>query len=255
MTHPTDRDEDYQRRTDAIKAVLLRNWPTMCDDGYDLGAVAHDLLLAATPLPAAPADDAVCPSCGMPPNAGRHANYAVCYDPCHAAPAHDAVGDAIGLVAAERRHQIAKWPLAHDDEHGDGQLLVAAVELAAFHTHVVVDEGDPWGLVHKHGKDMVHSLVVAAALIVAEIERLQRANALLAAERAQRDAGAVAEGRVGDQRAQGAAKVTQGVCSRCGYLTAPPACTKCYSPYPTPARDGERDGERDENGNNEKKEV
>lgn len=53
------RAEDYQRRTDAIKAVLLRNWPTMCDDGYDLGAVAHDLLLAATPLPAAPAHDAV----------------------------------------------------------------------------------------------------------------------------------------------------------------------------------------------------
>jgi len=93
-----------------------------------------------------------------------------------AAPRGEAGRSALDLVADERRHQIAKWPPAHDDEHGDGQLLAAAVELAAFHTHLVVDDGDPWGLVRKHGKDRVHSLVVAAALIVAEIERLQRSK-------------------------------------------------------------------------------
>ena len=37
----------------------------------------------------------------------------------------------------------------------------------------------------------------------------------------------------------GEKEATQGTCSRCGYLAMPPACTKCYSPYPAPApRDG-----------------
>lgn len=43
-----------------------------------------------------------------------------------------------------------------------------------------------------------------------------------------------------DGAAKGGEKeATQGTCSRCGYLAMPPACTKCYSPYPAPApRDG-----------------
>lgn len=60
-----------------------------------------------------------------------------------------------------------------------------------------------------------------------ETERLVREATRAAAERAGRDA------KGGEKEA------TQGTCSRCGYLAMPPACTKCYSPYPAPApRDG-----------------
>lgn len=46
--------------------------------------------------------------------------------------------------------------------------------------------------------------------------------------------------RNAERAAKGGEKeATQGTCSRCGYLAMPPACTKCYSPYPAPApRDG-----------------
>lgn len=70
------------------------------------------------------------------------------------------------------------------------------------------------------------------ALVEAKVREATRA----AAERAGRDA------KGGEKEA------TQGTCSRCGYLAMPPACTKCYSPYPAPAP---RDGERAAKGNNE----
>jgi hypothetical protein len=89
---------------------------------------------------------------------------------------------AIELVQQERRRQIEKegWSLEHDDEHRYGALAKQAAALAVKHTDaVVMDDGeeiDPWGLAEKHRNDSVRSLVIAGALIVAEIERLQRAD-------------------------------------------------------------------------------
>ena len=93
MTHPTDPVAAMREACAKACVIAARECPGSSDEETTWREAAMWCLnrIRALPLPAAPADDAVCPSCGMPPNAGRHANYAVCYDPCHAAPAHDAV--------------------------------------------------------------------------------------------------------------------------------------------------------------------
>lgn len=89
---------------------------------------------------------------------------------------------AIELIAAERARQIAKgWTPQHDDEHDDGELIYAAGQII----HEVIPDtdwdGDPdtWGIIknheRKHAKEgNIRLLTIAAALIVAEIERRQR---------------------------------------------------------------------------------
>lgn len=68
-------------------------------------------------------------------------------------------------IAAERAKQRAQFDADHDDAHDDGMLAVVAGDLIA-------SRDDPWGLTAKH--DDRERLVVAAALLVAEIERLDR---------------------------------------------------------------------------------
>ena len=85
--------------------------------------------------------------------------------------------DIMTAIAVERERQRKRYDAAHDDEHTTGELLIRAAELAICNTdtRLATDrEPDAWGLVRKHGGDARHSLVVAAALIVAEIERLDR---------------------------------------------------------------------------------
>jgi hypothetical protein len=81
---------------------------------------------------------------------------------------------AIGDVIAERIFQY--HPLghhrtfAHDDEHTKGELADAAAIYAA--PHLVQASAMPWSI--KLGERR-HDLVRAAALLIAEIERLDRA--------------------------------------------------------------------------------
>lgn len=85
---------------------------------------------------------------------------------------------AIHDIQAERNRQISHegWSPQHDDEHRDGSLAVAAACYALNHpgwrgfTHCW-----PWSLDWWKPKDRRRNLVIAAALIVAEIERLDRA--------------------------------------------------------------------------------
>lgn len=90
---------------------------------------------------------------------------------------------ALLLIAAERRRQIEMegWTPEHDDEeHGMGQLAAAAACYA-----LPPDEDEPsdppkfwpWGKEWWKPGDRVHELTKAGALIVAEIDRLQRAAA------------------------------------------------------------------------------
>lgn len=99
-------------------------------------------------------------------------------------------------VLAEHRKQRAKWGNDYDDEHVFGLLALAAASLACDGTDGRVDHPDgekgenfdPWGLVAKHGyratasngrkvaENRRHALTVAAALLLAEIERLDRAG-------------------------------------------------------------------------------
>lgn len=97
---------------------------------------------------------------------------------------------AIGLIAAERMRQIEKegWVAEHDDEHSEGQLSDAAACYAMSEGHrskyasYNVLHGKPfprwWPWEFAWWKptpdDRIKELVKAGALIVAEIERLQR---------------------------------------------------------------------------------
>lgn len=93
---------------------------------------------------------------------------------------------AVADVLTERRRQteIEGWTPAHDDEHRDGSLATAA----ACYAHprglggvyevpqrpVPLDW--PWEVAAWRPKDRRRNLVRAAALLLAEIERIDRAD-------------------------------------------------------------------------------
>lgn len=91
---------------------------------------------------------------------------------------------ALSLIGAERRRQIEVegWSPEHDDaEHGNGELAMAAACYALPHDDdepTDPPEFWPWAESWWKPGDRVRELVKAGALIVAEIERLQRAAAL-----------------------------------------------------------------------------
>lgn len=97
------------------------------------------------------------------------------------------------LIAAEREKQKTKWGERHDDGHRMGELADAAIFFAEPPTRpgsgpsrlarvFVNSHGvsarylDPWRGIEaqKEKHDRVNQLVVAGALIAAEIDRLQR---------------------------------------------------------------------------------
>ena len=94
-------------------------------------------------------------------------------------------------IAAERRRQIMieGWSHEHDDSHTDGSLATAAAVYALhpFGWHLVVTEREkrrllslsdfwPWDWQWFKPTNRRRDLIKAGALIVAEIERLDRAN-------------------------------------------------------------------------------
>jgi hypothetical protein len=99
------------------------------------------------------------------------------------------MANAIADIVAERWRQQSKegWTLEHDDEHTDGQLAMAAAcyavaaawqadgsELRPTLETTGMPEW-PWDIEWWKPKDARRNLVRAAALMVAEIERLDRA--------------------------------------------------------------------------------
>ncbi|MGA7524100.1 MAG: hypothetical protein WBW84_16730 [Acidobacteriaceae bacterium] len=99
---------------------------------------------------------------------------------------------ALADVITERRRQIEaeNWAPAHDDEHTDGQLAMAA----ACYAVAAAWQADgseprptrettgmpewPWDEEWWKPKDARRNLVRAAALLLAEIERVDRASQL-----------------------------------------------------------------------------
>lgn len=91
--------------------------------------------------------------------------------------------DILVDIKLERDRQLEKgWDTAHDDdEHGAGQLAVAAGVLCTDILPVCDDMNDPseggnWmaKLARKTRANRKRQLTVAAALLVAELERLER---------------------------------------------------------------------------------
>lgn len=98
---------------------------------------------------------------------------------------------AVGLIAAERQRQITAegWTPEHDDWHFDGSLAVAAACYATQANQGLHEGGMKvresvlrywpwdWNWWKPTPDNRIRELVKAGALIVAEIERLQRAAA------------------------------------------------------------------------------
>jgi len=99
--------------------------------------------------------------------------------------------EALSLVVRERGRQITEkgYDAAHDDQYTDGSLSMlaalltfdATVEGSAPLNHYALAEETPawvWDAYHhacrKYPDQKIRKLVIAAALIVADIERLQR---------------------------------------------------------------------------------
>jgi len=91
----------------------------------------------------------------------------------------------VAEIAAERRRQIGVegWSAEHDDAHTDESLAVAAACYAMpdrkmnRHVRPKVPVDWPWASGWWKPKDRRRDLIRAGALIVAEIERLDRAAA------------------------------------------------------------------------------
>jgi hypothetical protein len=84
-------------------------------------------------------------------------------------------------IAAERQRQVKKegWSEEHDDEHEQGELADAAAFYASTDESklpVPPFENPEKSIRAKRKNSRRRQLVIAAALIVAEIERLERAG-------------------------------------------------------------------------------
>jgi hypothetical protein len=89
------------------------------------------------------------------------------------------VNSVIEEIAAERKRQVEVegWTPEHDDDHDSGQLAEAASCYANPYypyQHSTTPVGWPWDDEWWKPKDPRSNLIRAAALIVAEIERIDR---------------------------------------------------------------------------------
>lgn len=101
----------------------------------------------------------------------------------------EVVGGAAADVVAERRRQIEAegWTAGHDDEHNGGQMACAAACYAINSAVPLVGTVAtarywPWDMDWWKPSTPRRDLVKAAALIVAEIERIDRAMLAAAAK-------------------------------------------------------------------------
>lgn len=92
-----------------------------------------------------------------------------------------AVAASVADVVAERERQkaVEGWTPEHDDEHKDGELARAA---ACYALGTPVRHKWPWGAEWWKPGDRRRNLVKAGALILAEIDRLDRAARAIAGE-------------------------------------------------------------------------
>lgn len=94
---------------------------------------------------------------------------------------------AIEDIALERKRQVESegYDAAHDDAHTDGSLARAAAAYAMTAARPLAANIGiwPWAYMYWKPKDKRTNLVKSAALIIAEIERIDRAAALSSTDR------------------------------------------------------------------------
>lgn len=127
-----------------------------------------------------------CPKCGVRgvrrrgvgfEHEWRCADCSFCWDPDERRPMADAL-KAVNDVLAERSRQQQKgYTAEHDDKHADGSIAAAAALIAGGYPRRAAMPGWPTKLAKQvaTSMDRRQQLVIAAAMIVAEIERLDRA--------------------------------------------------------------------------------
>lgn len=133
-----------------------------------------------------------CDSCGREVIADLTSrNHRICED-CAAESAdttRDALvkADGVSLIAQERQRQIEveNWTPEHDDEHQYGELSKAAAVYTLLGTdaHTAIDgeperSAWPWAGSWFKPTTRLRDLVKAGALIAAEIDRIQRLEAI-----------------------------------------------------------------------------
>lgn len=99
----------------------------------------------------------------------------------------------VNEIEAERKRQMwdEGWTVEHDDARARGEMAAAAAAYALLASHSGYDRQKtywrpdwwPWDLKWWKPKSRRHDLVRAGALIVAEIERLDRATVAGMAEK------------------------------------------------------------------------
>lgn len=79
-------------------------------------------------------------------------------------------------IAEERLRQLAKWPAENDDGHQYGELAIAAARLAVRGTDAYVEDPHDvdFDVLQDQSLTPRQRLVIAGALIAAEIDRLDR---------------------------------------------------------------------------------
>lgn len=89
----------------------------------------------------------------------------------------DRMPAALRDVVAERRRQmeVEGWSPVHDDEHTDKSLVDAAACYLLYESQELVPQRWPWEPARWKPKDYRRNCVRAAALVIAEIERIDRA--------------------------------------------------------------------------------
>jgi len=80
------------------------------------------------------------------------------------------------LIAIERARQqsVEKYGSWHDDEHRDGSLRVVAAKLCCIGTDAHVEDALDRSMWNLERHPQIKRLVIAGALIAAEIDRIQR---------------------------------------------------------------------------------
>lgn len=92
------------------------------------------------------------------------------------------------LAERERQKSVEGWTTKHDDDHAPGEMALAA---SCYAVHAAIPESKnvtrlwPWSAKWWKPKDARRDLVRAGALILAEIERMDRAGRVVDNEGAQ----------------------------------------------------------------------